>query len=107
MSVWDDLRNKNIAKAIVDFDGGNDDGGVNSIELIYVDGTKKEIGHDSSWESSNPPNTLEYRLVEAVYKNYDFLGEPSVNGTLTYLVDKKEAVWDVEEEYEDEDDDDY
>jgi hypothetical protein len=106
MSVFYELREKNIVKAIVSFDGGNDDGGVGGILYFMEDGTKKEIDYDPQWEEGGN-DTLEYRLVKDVYLNYSFNGEPSVIGTLTYDVVKEETDWDVDEYYEDEEDEDY
>ena len=105
MNVWQELRDKNIVEAKVYFDGGNDDGGVNSITYVYKDGKNEEVGHNPGWEDGSENSSLEYNLVKAVYNNYDFLGEPNIDGVLTYDVESGKVDWDVNEEYEDEDED--
>ena len=103
MNIWDELKNRKIAKCKVYFDGGEDDGGVDSIDFIYEDGRVEEVNHNPEWENPKGTKTLEYKLVSAVYENYDFLGQPMINGVLTYTTETKDKSWDVNEEYEDDD----
>lgn len=106
MNIWSEMEEKNIVRAVVYFDGGNDDGGVDSIIYHMRDGSKNEINHDPQWENGGS-NSLEYNLVKAVYSEYTFLGQPSINGVLTYDLSTKEKHWDVDEEWDEEWDEDW
>jgi hypothetical protein len=99
MDIWSELRDSKIKKAEVHFDGGNDDGGVDSIDYVMDDGTEKEINHDPEWEDGGN-DTLEYRLVEPVYNRYSFLGMPYISGTLTYNVETEKRSWQVDRDYD-------
>jgi hypothetical protein len=99
-----ELRNRGAAKAIVAFQGGNDEGGVEEITLLDADG--KEVGKlqeyygGSTWNPEtkkwdkpklNPQVQKDADLAEAlgkpVYdKYYNFAGEFYVQGTV---------IWDV------------
>lgn len=93
------LRKMNVIQAIVEFSGGNDEGGVDWITLYHQNGAETEL---PTWVESQRwnPTTNSYEnieltdeqkltsaLSEAVYDRYgSFAGEFSVSGTITYDV---------------------
>ena len=98
-TIFDELKKKNVSKAIVHFDGGNDDGGVSSIEFLSKDGSVIDLSEDAK---------IEEELGNPIYTRYgSFAGEFHVSGELIYDVDKKEVTWSnvnqesTYEEYED------
>jgi len=105
MNIWEELKKRNISESKIYFEGGEDDGGVDQIEFFYEDGRSELVNHNPDWENPNGAKTLEYELVSAVYNEYTFLGQPMISGVLTYTTETKDKSWDVEEEYEDEDED--
>lgn len=99
-TIFDDLKKRNVSKAIVHFDGGNDDGGVSSIEFLSKDGSVvKGLSEDAK---------LEEELGNPIYMRYgSFAGEFYVSGELIYDVENKKTTWNnvneesTYEEYED------
>ena len=101
-SVFTALQTKNVAKALVHFSGGGDEGGVNSIELVdstgkiietlneYYEGAMQWDSNANKWIESAPPTDeqkLSRDLCCPVYEQYhSFAGEFYVNGTV---------IWDV------------
>jgi hypothetical protein len=84
-TIFDDLKKKNVAKAIVYFDGGNDDGGVSSIKLLDKENKLIETSIDEN---------LEEELGNPIYFKYgSFAGEFYVSGELVYDVETKEMTW--------------
>jgi hypothetical protein len=99
--MFAELRRRGVAKVVVEFSGGGDEGGVNDITLYNADGGeigKLEEDYGGStynsktgqWEPINPPNP-DTKLVEAlvapVYDRYgSFAGEFYVSGTVEYDV---------------------
>ena len=95
----------NILQAIVEFSGGNDEGGVDSIILIHEDGEETDL---PTWveESKWNPSTQRYEKVElkeeeklisalseAIYNRYgSFSGEFSVSGKITYDVSSEKRM---------------
>lgn len=101
-SVFAALKSKGVAKVEVHYSGGNDEGGVNQIELFDADG--KNIGHmdeyyggtqqwdeaTQKWIPAAAPND-DQRLSEAlcapVYdKYYSFAGDFYVDGIVRWDV---------------------
>jgi hypothetical protein len=99
------LAKKGIARVEVEYNGGNDEGGVD--QITFFDKDDKKIGEmqeyygghmfwdeaTKSYKPAAPPNE-EQRLSQAlcapVYDKYgSFAGEFYVNGTLTWDVAKK------------------
>lgn len=105
--IYRELDKIGVAKAIVCFDGGNDDGGVQSIDYFDATGNKvKEIGFDESWEDHRSSSTLEKELTKPIYDKYHtFCGDFYVSGTLTYDVCERKNFWN--EDYEEGDPEDY
>lgn len=92
MNVYDELKKRGAAKAVVHFSGGGDDGGVEQISLLNSEG--KEIGTLQEYvyggdDKQTPADTeLAEALSKPVYdKYYSFAGEFYVSGTV---------VWDAE-----------
>lgn len=85
MNVFNELKKKNVSKAIVCFDGGNDDGGVSSIKLLDKENKLIETSIDEK---------LEEELGNPIYFRYgSFAGEYYVSGELVYDVEHKEMTW--------------
>lgn len=103
--VFATLAKKGVNRVEVEYNGGNDEGGVDQIILFDKDDKKigemqEYYGGHSVWDEESksykpaaPPNE-EQRLSQAlcapVYDKYgSFAGEFYVNGTLTWDVAKK------------------
>ena len=104
--VFAALKSKGVSKVLVHYSGGNDEGGVNQIELFDANG--ENIGEmqeyyggssiwdeaTNTWKPAEAPND-EQRLSEAlcapVYNKYGgFAGEYYVDGIVTWdVVNKK------------------
>jgi hypothetical protein len=104
--VFAALKSKGIAKVLVHYSGGNDEGGVNQIELFDANGEnigemQEYYGGTSVWDEATntykpaPPPSDDQRLAEAlgapVYNKYGgFAGEYYVDGIVTWdVVNKK------------------
>lgn len=80
------LRSAGVAEAEVEFSGGNDEGGVDSITLIDSNGNSKEIDFWSNTVESE--RELVEQLCAPVYNQYfSFAGEFHVNGTVYFNVE--------------------
>lgn len=91
MNIFDELSKKNINKAVVYFNGGDDDGGVSGIRYFYEDGSAIDL---------NDTDNLYEKLSEPIYDKYgSFAGEFYVSGDLIYDVKKRKIVW-GNEDYE-------
>lgn len=117
--VFGKLRSMGIARAVVEFSGGGDEGGVDSITLEYQDGKSKEISEyyeNTTWDSSakkwvkpegNPTEeeSISVELSTPVYDKYHtFAGEFHVNGRVIWDVEKSKVTMEGQEsveEYED------
>lgn len=99
--LWAELRRRNVAKVVVSFSGGGDEGGVDNISLQDAEGNEvgtleEDYGGSTydpktgQWVPVNPPNpdtALVEALVAPVYEKYgSFAGEFYVNGTVDYDV---------------------
>lgn len=99
--IFSTLKARNIVKVEVHYSGGDDEGGVNQIDLIdtagkvehmeeYYDGYSKWNDATQRWEEPAPPTEeqlLSKSLCRPVYDRYgSFAGEFYVNGSV---------VWDV------------
>jgi len=100
--VFDALKSKGVHKVEVHYSGGNDEGGVNQIELFDANGENiahmdEYYGATQQWDEAtkkyvpSAPPTYDQRLSEAlcapVYdKYYSFAGDFYVNGILTWDV---------------------
>ena len=81
-NALDALKSAGYTGAVVEFSGGNDDGGVNHIVLINADGN--EVARDYGFAYDNPLGKL---LAEPVYdRYYSFAGEFYVEGRVTFDV---------------------
>jgi hypothetical protein len=102
---WDELAKRNVAKVVVHFQGGNDEGGVDNI--VLQDAAGKEIGtldevyNDTEWNEKtkrHEPKKLDAdgelarQLVKPVYDKYSsFCGDFYVSGDVTYDVKARTA----------------
>lgn len=106
------LRKMNVVQAIVEFSGGNDEGGVDYITLYHQNGTETELPTWVETQVWNPTTgnyenielTDEKKLIvalgESVYDRYgSFAGEFSVNGTITYDVSNEKISLKKSESY--------
>ena len=117
--VFAALKSKGVAKALVHYSGGNDEGGVNQIELFDANGEnigqmQEYYGCPSIWDEvtktykPGPPPTDDERLAEAlgapVYEKYGgFAGEYYVDGIVTWdVVNNKVNDHGTEQVYHDE-----
>lgn len=99
--MWAELKNRNVAKVIVEFSGGNDEGGIDGV-ILYDNDNKRiavlQEGHSPQTYDSEKQCwvktrelTLEEKLVNTlsapVYdKYYSFAGEYYVTGEVEYDV---------------------
>ena len=103
------LKNKQYSKVVIEYSGGNDEGGVDSI--IVYDHTEKEVEHDFrniwisrdnmiGWGKDARPATSEeiqmnkYMnvLTKPIYNRfYSFAGEFNVSGELVWDVKNKKV----------------
>jgi hypothetical protein len=97
--AFDELRRREVAKAIVDFSGGNDEGGVDSIVLLDKDenevGTVSELWiHDRELTDDEfNEDQLARALAGPVYAEYGgFAGDFSAAGTVTWSVADRDVV---------------
>lgn len=105
--VWKMLEEKNVAKVEIGFQGGNDEGGCDTIVLFDAKGNN--IGEMTEWYESQEwcPETRSWKTLEKptdeqllskalcapVYeKYYTFAGNFYVNGILHWDV-KNKRVW--------------
>jgi len=105
--VFATLKGMNVAKVEVFYSGGNDEGGVNQIDLFDADGKKirsmeEYYGGNSvwdeaikGWKQAEAP-TDEQRLSQAlcipVYDKYgSFAGDFYVDGTITWDVENRKV----------------
>lgn len=113
--MWAELKNRNVAKAIVDFSGGGDEGGVESVTLYDKDnkqiGTLQESHPPQTWDSEkrcwvlNRELTMDEKLVntlaQPVYdKYYTFAGEYYVTGQVEYDVENQQSKMNGSESHE-------
>jgi hypothetical protein len=104
--VWEELKKRNVAKAEVSFSGGNDEGGVENIELFDENG--KELGtlDEEFLPQKYNEETQEYEpvgeisgngllataLSQPVYaKYYSFAGDFHVSGSVVYDVKSRKV----------------
>lgn len=82
--VWDIMADMGAIKASVNFSGGHDEGGVDSITITLGDGSHR---HLSEWPKENDEKDalLVKYACEPVYEQwYGFAGEFSVHGTVVW-----------------------
>lgn len=92
------LKEHGIAKVIIEFSGGNDEGGVDSASYFRSDTVKSADGED---EKVDVPETSELsRACEAsVYAKYtSFAGDFYVNGNVTFDVEAGTVVMEADEQ---------
>jgi len=104
--IFAELRRRGAAKAIVEFSGGHDDGGVNDIKLLSQTGFP--VGTIEPWDAPEEDKEISAALIQPVYdRYYSFAGEFYVNGAIEYDVEKEtiqmtgsesEEVWNEFEE---------
>jgi hypothetical protein len=96
------LRELGAATAVVEFSGGGDEGGIDSITLYDGEGNALDVEleenfHGRTWqpitqtyvqiESATPDQELAAALTAPVYARYgSFDGDLDVNGTISYDV---------------------
>ena len=95
--IFAELEKQNIVTVTIEFSGGGDEGGCESIIAIDEDG--KEVTWDESYGTYNsvthsydytPEEKLRSSLCQPVYQKYGgFAFEGSVHGTLTWNVKDK------------------
>jgi len=95
--MWAELRQRNVAKVIVDFSGGDQPIDVHKIMLLDAEG--KEIGtlqRNGDWERVNPPNPdmlLVDLLIGPVYERYhSFQCDFYISGTVDYDVQNEKIL---------------
>lgn len=105
------LARKGATKAVLEFEGGGDEGGVESITLYIplADGTSLEIKQDDWYggfygekpEFANEEQELSHLLQDPIYSEYQtFAGEFHVNGTLTWDVTHRTVTMSKDESVE-------
>lgn len=106
--LFAELRRRGAARAIANFSGGHDEGGVDDIQLLSETGFP--VGTIQPWGAEGIEKEIADVICEPVYNRYySFAGEFYVNGTVTWDVEKEtvvmtgsesEEVWnDFEEDY--------
>jgi hypothetical protein len=89
--MFAELRKRGAAKAVVEFGGGGDDGGVENIQLLSETGFP--ICTLEPWGGEGVEKELAAALSKPVYdKYYSFAGEFYVNGTIEYDVEKETVI---------------
>ena len=93
------LRQRGVAKAVVSFSGGNDEGGVNDITLLDASG--ETLQHDLptyTYGKEGEDVALSEALGEPVYDQYgSFSGEFDVDGEVIWGVETREVRMSKEE----------
>lgn len=97
--MWDELKRRGVAKVEVSFHGGNDEGGVDAIQLFSASGELLETlneYNETVFDSvqrrhvkieKDETHLLTDALVKPVYDEYySFAGDYHVEGTVTFDV---------------------
>lgn len=102
--VLADLKARGVSKAVLDYNGGNDEGGVDGITFYMVD-SDVPVDFPIQWEGTGDDKELARLLEGPVDSKYgSWAGEFSAYGTLTWDVGANTVVMDdhVQDEYRDE-----
>lgn len=91
--VFATLEQRGYSHAVLEFNGGRDEGSVDSIELMKADGQ----GSDEL-ETWGGVDDLRDALTESVYDNFNFNTENSVYGTVTWVVRDRRVTADYNEQ---------
>lgn len=115
-AVFEALKKRGAAKAVVSFSGGGDEGGCDGIQLLDAAGAviaeiDEYYGNTTVWDPDTqtykdigPPNEeqqMSEGLCVPVYEKYhSFAGEFSVSGTVTWDVATRKVTMSGEESVE-------
>lgn len=105
--VFSLLRAKGAVKAVLSYNGGGDEGGVDEITLHVktADGEIVEVDHPGSWDAEGEDGRLSKLLEAPVDHKYgSWAGDFEAYGTLTWDVEAGTVVMDdhVKDSYRDE-----
>lgn len=93
-----ELRAKNIATLTMHFDGGNDEGGINS-HYVRLVGDEQDLDYQAG-SALFPMDWEKYQEFEASFLDRwgSFAGDFSVNGTIVWDVEKNQVRMEYSEE---------
>jgi hypothetical protein len=100
--IFNELVARSVAKVIISFSGGNDEGGVDQIQLLYNNEVVEYIDeywpvpkYDEATKTWIKPErtyeqTFQFYLTKPIYNKYHtFAGDWYVNGELVWDVTKR------------------
>ena len=97
--VWAEMEKRGAINATIEFSGGHDEGGADSITLTMGDGSKESL---ETWRAENDDEgRLITYLQDQLYDRWgSFAGEFSVYGTIEWDVTERKVVLDGSESVE-------